>query len=279
MTARLLELSSADYFADKVEKSPTLSYSTAATLITQSPMHAHLEHPRLGGRAREQTASMATGTIIHALLLEDDPSKVIRELPFDDFRKKAAQDQRDEAIAAGVTPLTTQRYAELSGAAAAIRGRLAKLGVALTGKREVGVAWSEGGVLCRGRLDHLEPTTGQIDELKTTTVAPPEAIMRRIVDRGYDIQFAAYSSAVSKLLPELAGRVKFRFLFCETEPPYAVTPIVFGGMFREFGNRRWGRAVRSWARCLREGHWPGYAEESLSLEPLPWQFEREMETP
>lgn len=274
MTARLLDMSTADYYADKVEDVPTLSYSTAATMITQSPLHAQLEHPRLGGRPREATPAMATGTIIHALLLEENPGTVIQPVPFDDFRKKESREARDQILAAGMVPVTVERFSELTIAADTIRSRLADLGVKLNGKREVSVAWTEGKVKCRGRLDHLVLEKGQIDELKTTSSAHPDAITRRITERGYDVQHAAYTSAVEKLLPAMQGRVRFRFLFCETEPPYAVTPVEFSGVFREYGERRWMRAVRTWETCLREGRWPGYGNQVL--EPIPWVFEREM---
>lgn len=276
MTARLLDISAADYFADKVEDVPTLSYSTAATMITQSPLHAQLEHPRLGGRPREATPAMATGTIIHALLLEENPGTVIQVVPFDDFRKKEAREARDQVLAAGLTPVTVERFSELTIAADTLRGRLADLGVKFTGKREASVAWTEGRVKCRGRMDHLVLETGRIDDIKTTQSAHPDAITRLITNRGYDIQYHAYTSAIEKLVPDLAGRVRFRFLFCETEPPYAVTPVEFSGIFREYGERRWMRAVRTWETCLREGHWPGYTDRSVVLEPLPWAYEREI---
>lgn len=276
-SARILDITEADYFDDKVEDVPTLSYSIASTIVTQSPLHAYHIHPRLGGQKWEPSSAMDAGTVIHALLLEEDPGSKIQLIPFDDFRKKEAQAMRDEVRAAGKTPVPMDKFVELTAAADSIRERLAARKILLDGRREVGITWqadsSRGPVKCRGRLDNLVLEKGRIDEIKTTGDAHPETIIRRIIDQGYDIQQSAYVSAVEKLDPRLAGRVKFRFIFCEIKPPFAVTVAEFDGLFIEHGVRRWNDAVNIWARCLAEKRWPSFADdEVVRLTPPAWRL-------
>ncbi len=281
MSARILNLSEDDYHNDRVGDVKTLNYTTAATIVTQSPLHAYHQHPKLGGQKWEPTAAMDAGTVIHALLLEDNPGEKIQVVPFDDFRTNAAKAARDEIRAAGKTPVTMDKFGKLTDAANAIRARLTDMGILLDGRREAGIAWeakgARGPVACRARLDHLLLEKGRVDEVKTTGEASLDKIIRKIIDQGYDVQYAAYTSAVQSLDPSLAGRVKFRFLFCEIEPPYAVTPVDLSGVFREYGERRWNRAVDVWSRCLAENHWPGYVERTTTIEPPPWILAREME--
>jgi hypothetical protein len=98
--ARLLDCSKEQYHADPTEV-PSLSYSVAKILLTESPMHAYYYHPRLGGHVREQTKAMGKGQVIHKLLLGIGADIVV--VRADNFRTKAAQELRDAAIAAGKT--------------------------------------------------------------------------------------------------------------------------------------------------------------------------------
>src|SRR5258708_6613608 len=71
MIARLLDVSDADYHADRlgVTTEPTLSASCAVTLVTGSAAHAVREHPRFGATPRIATEEMDKGTILDAILL------------------------------------------------------------------------------------------------------------------------------------------------------------------------------------------------------------------
>jgi hypothetical protein len=84
-----------DYHADPCV-SPSLSQSIAHTLVTLSPRHAWLEHPRLGGQKRKATKAMDEGSILHRLLLgEGVDVGVIHE---DDYKTKAARELRDQIL-------------------------------------------------------------------------------------------------------------------------------------------------------------------------------------
>jgi hypothetical protein len=279
-TARVLTCTEAEYHADPCS-TPSLNQSVARTLITKSPLHAWTEHPRLGNVPRETTVPKIEGTVIHALLLGKGGHE-IEVLNFDNYRTKAAQVQRDTVIMEGRTPVLEHKYAEITTAADVIRKNLAEQGVVFEGgQAEVSIEWQEEGdegpVLCRGRLDYLilEKNFALIYDPKKITSADEQTCMRSAEDYGLAIQRAAYVSAIEKLRPDLAGRVSFKFVFMEIEPPYFALPREGDGVFAWYGEERWHRAVTTWERCLRTNNWPGYPIVPLSVSP--WALKREEE--
>jgi hypothetical protein len=269
-TARILRCTEAEYHADPCEI-PSLNQSIAHVLLTQTPLHAYAKHPRLGNQPSETTIPKIEGTVIHALLLGKG-AESIDVLAFDNYRTKAAQTARDDSINAGRTPVLASKHAEIVTAADTIRRNLADQGVDFTGgMTEVPIEWQEEGneglVLCRGRLDFLklEASSALILDPKKIVSADPLTCSRSAEDFGLFVQRAAYVSAVEKLRSELAGRVKFKFVFMEIEAPYAVAVRECSGVAEWFGEQRWRRAVVTWEKCLKTGHWPGYPVEPLEV--------------
>ena len=274
--ARILNVTEAEYFADPCPM-PSLSQSIARVLVTESPRHAWLRHPRLGKQPEEATAALDDGSILHKLLLGKGASVEI--IAADSYRGKAAQELRDAATAAGRIPILAARYTELAKAAQLLRQQSAALGFALTGQSEVALEWSEGDddpVLCRGRLDHVFLDRGIIYDVKKTRSANPFYLRRKFVELGYDIQYAAYTRALAKLTPEFEGRVDFVFLFMEIEPPYSVVPVRPDGAFREIGSMRWQRAVEIWRKCLAADAWPSYCDSAITLDAPVWVINQEL---
>jgi len=97
-----------------------------------------------------------------------------------------------------------------------------------------------------------------ITDLKTSRDTSPVAFARTIIAYGYDIQAAAYVSAVEHVRPEQVGRVRYQWIVAEIEEPYAVARIVPSESMMAHGRARWARALAIWERCLRTGTWPGY---------------------
>lgn len=271
----------ATYHTDPCEV-PSLTASMAHVLVSKSPMHAWLLHPRLGGKRREATREMNMGTLAHALLLGCEHELVVVQA--DDWRSQAARDLRDAARAAGQVPCLQRELDEARTAVKGVRARLNALKMKLSGKSEVSIFWSEQAddgstVQCRGRIDHLLLTKQRaiIYDLKSCRSAHPKACQMHAFAYGYDIQAAAYRSALAHVLPKYAGREEFRFLFAELEEPYAVTPCAPAGTLRELGSRRWRRAINTWAACTASKKWPGYAEGLLQLEAPHWALTDEEE--
>ena len=280
MNAHLLDVPAAVYHADPCD-TPSLSYSTAATLINESPRSAHYYHPRLGGHTRKATGNMKLGTLADALLLGRASS--IRELPFDDWRTKASKKAWADALAAGAIPCLGK---ELEPALTLV-GQITKLlradfGIALTGRNQVQLTWTEesphGPVLCRCMLDHWLEERATILDIKTTTADQLQRLHSIAVRFGYDIQAAAYISGVRHWKPELAGRVEFIDVHCVVGPPVDVVPLSACHSFIDLGEMRWQRAVDTWAECRKNDDWPGIARKRIAPAEAPaWALQREQE--
>lgn len=279
-----MSMTAEQYHADPCE-TPSLSASVASTLIRQSPYHAWLSHPRLGGRPRESTPEMDRGTLLHALILGTPTNVAI--VPADNYRTKAAQEARDAARDAGQIPVLEREWAGYLEVADAVGQALDAAGVRLMGESEPVAVWEEpseaGPVQCRGRLDHVtfDGDGATIFDLKTCRNAHPRSCERHVIEFGYDLQRAAYVSAISQIQPECAGRVRFVWLFVEevespTGKPGAVLTVAeASGTMRELGESRWRRAVETWAKCLRANEWPAYG--SVRLDAPDWALRDETE--
>lgn len=279
MTAQRLTCTTAEYLADPAPE-PSLSSSIAKVLLERSPAHARLVHPRLGGMPqREITAAQDVGTLIHRLVLGKGAD--IHPINAADYRTKAAQSERDAARSDGKIVCLLGQYHWAGQASMKIRFHLADAGVQLAGESEVPLLWQEqadhGAIYARGMLDHVVPRDGwlHVYDLKTCESAHPDACMRSVARFGYDIQAHAYTRAAELVWPEYEGRVSFAFLFCEVEPPYAVTVATLDSLMRERGRRRWERAVALWSRCLHTDTWPGYTTEPVTLESPGWLLYQE----
>ncbi len=274
--ARILNVTEEEYFADPCAV-PSLSQSIANVLVTESPRHAWLRHPRLGKQPEEATRALDDGSVLHKLLLGKGAS--VQIIDADSYRTKAVQMIRDAAVDEGKIPMLVAQYNRLSEAADRLRQQCAALGFPLTGQSEVAIEWTEGEadpVLCRGRLDHVFLDRGVIYDVKKTRSANPKYLRRNFVELGYASQYAAYTRALAKLAPEFEGRVDFVFLFMEIEPPYSVVPVRPDGAFKEIGALRWQRAVDMWRQCLCTNHWPSYCDSAITLEAPVWVINQEL---
>jgi hypothetical protein len=267
MSGTLLDISIDEYHALEA-----FSSSAAKTLIARSAAHAR------AGFRKTPTYAMERGDVIHRLLLGKGKDFVAIE--HGDYKTKAAQTKRDEARASGLVPILAHQLESACIAAESIRVQLADRGIVFDGLSEQAATWTEhtefGDVQCKALFDHVWPATGLALDIKTTENAAPSAVERTAENLGYGIQHAAYTRALAALDPNLVGRVGLAFVFCETEDePYAVNICEPDGVFRELGERRWLRAVREWARCTRDNHWPTYGASVNQLTAPSWALIKE----
>ena len=272
MTARILDIS-----PDEYHLRPGLSASIATTLITRTPLHAWQEHPLYGGKGKTPTAAMDFGTVVHAIVL--GKGKHYAPVPFEDYRTAAAKQTRDAYRKAGLIPLLHHQLTDAERCAAAVTRRLAEHGIELDGQSELAIEWEEpspsGPVLCRGMFDHAWIDDGTILDLKIVGNAETSQLERSAERFGYGIQAAAYTSALTALRPELAGRVQFLFAFGESEEPHALNLTEPDGMLRDLGERRWRRAVSTWAECIASNTWPAFGQGVNRLSAPAWALARE----
>lgn len=278
--ARMHTMDADAYHRDEGGEQPSLSASIAHLLCTASPAHAWAAHPRLNPAfKREEQEKFDVGTAAHALLLEGVDSMTIVDAP--DWRTNAAKDARDEARANRQIPMLTKHAAELLAMVTAVREQLADIDadppLLADGKPEQCLVWQElgGAVTCRARLDWLRHDHRTIDDLKTTSrSANPETWTRTLFGIGSDVQMSFYlrgARAVLGVEPE------FRFIVCETKPPYAVSVVSLAPDALTLANKKVSYAIDLWARCLRDDRWPAYAPRVHYAELPPWEEARWLE--
>lgn len=263
----VFDLDAATYHNDPVAGG-SLSSSGARKLLAPS-CPAAFKAWRDGGQQRREAFDV--GRAAHAEVLgTGDPIAVIDA---DDWRGKAARAARDEAYAAGYTPLLSDQAAAVQAMAEAIRadpdaGPLLAAGEGLT---EQTLVWhnDETGVTCRAMVDRIaeawpgDPLT--IIDLKTTTCAEPGAIGRSVEKYGYHQQAAWYLDGVRALGLDGGLPADFVFVFVEKTPPHLVTTCRLDTEALAWGFTLNRKARDIYRQCTETGRWPGYADQIVTV--------------
>lgn len=256
------------YVADPAP-SPSLNAGAAHTILTKSPRHARFDHPRLNAnREQDKSSRLDIGTIAHALLLEDDSSRVV-VIEADDWRKKEAKEQRDEAWILGKLPILSKDYFGIQEMVVAAKYAISKSEFASdfkAGIAEQTLIWEHEGVWCRSRPDKATKDWRVLFDYKTVAgSANPQAFMRTILQQGYDLQAALGMLGVEDL--GLADNPAFVFIVQEIEPPYAVSFVCLSPEWQQLAHDKILRAMSIWKGCLRTDNWPTYTERTAYLAP------------
>jgi len=276
------DVSERDYHADCVGPMPSLSNSIAKLLVTRSPRHAAYKHPRLNKDLRpedtESNRAMDIGTAAHKTVL--GRGRQIDVLPFDDYRKKAAQEARDAARDAGNVPILADDMDAVRLLAEAAMDQLAGTSLAgyfdAPGRSEVTMVWRDlGGVWCRGRIDRLPDSVADgghvvLADLKTTAgSAHPDDWQSTAFDLAYDIQSVMYPRGLQHVIPAAIRSVTFKFAVLEQKPPFGLSVVEFSGQALEEAAQLVDLAIKMWAVCLKRGEWPGY--DDAVVDPPHWR--------
>lgn len=266
---------------------PSLSSSIAKLLVTRSPRHAFLKHPRLNkAKALEvepTNRKRDIGSVSHKLVL--GAGKMVRGLNFGDYKSADARKARDAAKAAGLVPILADDFEKAEAIASVVRGELQGTeldGIFDDGEPEVTIVWQDiGGIWCRSRVDFLPSAVRQgghviVPDLKTSSgSAHPEDWQRAGFDIGANIQAAFYERGLKAVIPTIRT-VEFRFVVIEQEEPYAASVVGMGGQAMEEARGLVELAMQIWASCTKSGSWPGYSKETTFLDP-PVYYARSME--
>jgi hypothetical protein len=250
------DLSDADYHADPCP-SPSLN-NTIAKVILRSPAHAYQAHPRLGRvLSPVQTKEMLIGSATHISLFGGQA--LIRVIDADSFRTKAAQEERDSALAAGDIPLLADDARLVESMTAVARPYVDSV---LPKKflTETTLCVQEGeGLWRRGKVDACTTDLELMADYKTA-VSIADADLPFVVDKyGYAMQQEFY-----KRLARGVGATdpRFTFIFQEKDPPYCVRVVELDEAYAQIGANWVERATRAWDRAIVSGVWPGYSEQT-----------------
>ncbi len=258
-----LDIASADYFSDPCE-SPSLTQSIASVLLDRSPRHAALRHPRLNPAWEPyEDTKFNIGNAAHKLLIGRGKELVIVEA--DDWRTKAAKEEREAAQEAGSVAILAHQYKTAQAMSDAFVEQVqqipdcqeAFMGMA-GGHGEVVIIADYEGVTLRSMVDWMRDTT-HLDDLKTTGIsASPDRLPYAMADGGWDLQAAIQERILDVLDPSTAGRRHHYFYLQENDDPYEVTVCELPESVMTIGRAKLDKAIGIWRRCMTENRWPGY---------------------
>jgi len=273
MKAGIFDIPEDVYHADGIGETPTLSSSVAHMLIERSPRHAWVAHPKLNPAFEaEDSTKTDLGSVVHTLLLGKGAD--IRIVDADDWRTKAAKEEREAANAAGMQPILRKHAEQAQYIVAAARAQIDAheelAGIFANMRAEATLVWQEGEAWCRARPDVLPHGGNIMVDLKTTTMsAHPDAVQRRLFDTGADVQAAFYLRGAKAVLGR-GDEWHFRFVVVETEPPYALSVVALSPYGLAQAETKVNHAIRWWQKCTAANWWPGYPKRTCYVDPPVW---------
>ena len=256
-----------DYHGDAAP-APSLSAGCAKTLLTASPWHAAAEHPRLAAMLddlpprigdEDEPSRFDVGRAAHAIIT--GVGGEIARVEANDWRSKAAKEARDEARAAGMTPLLSEQADRVEVLVeAAVAQLVARVGYNPFGKREQNeqsMFWRDGDVWCRARPDAIDYEHRILWDLKTTgMLADPQAWTdTQVRATGIDLRAAHYLHGAKHLI---GPGWRYVFAVVEARWPHALSAVELPGSMLDTGEDMRKRAVGLFGRCLASGNWPAW---------------------
>ena len=283
----LFEVEVEDYHQDPCP-TPSLSNSLLKPLLAQSPQHAFQASSRLNPKFEPSgNDRFDLGSAVHMLALEK--GRALQVIEADDYRTTKAKEARDAARALGKIPILAEKYETALAMASSIRRGLrdfpgAEAALDLSrGKTEIGLFWEdEAGCWGRNLIDRLitdEPMWTIFDLKTIARSARPDdpSLGTHFVDMGYDTQAAMQERGLCRVFPELSGRLQFRFVFVELDPPHMLSVVEPDAATMTIARKKVARGFELWAECLRTRQFPGYPRKIVSLRSPEWLANRWLE--
>lgn len=288
-------------------KFPSLNSSTAKVIVRECPEDGWRMHPRGGAVRREATAATDDGNLFDRLLTgrldyaaPDKPSSWTRDnkskktvdtvyysdwngfrvVDADAWTTKIAQEVRDHGREKGLIPILQHKLEEAVSTASEMRARLELAGLnLLEGRQQVPIYWVEFAddgtpVQCRGLIDQLLVRGADylIRDLKSCESLQRRTFARQAYGYGYLTQAAAYTSGVERITGEF-GRVQFEWALVRKGVMPAAARRKPTGELLAIGQAEWRFAINTWAKCLREGLFPGYELAGVEyVHAEPWML-------
>lgn len=225
------------------------------------------------------------GKVAHALVLGDQGARIV-PLPYDDWRKKEAQERRDEVRATGATPVLEKDYETAQAMAEAVKAhKLAGPLLSRPGKPEQTIIWRDtsSGVLLRRRLDWLPNVVAGrrliLGEYKTTVCAHRDIFTNHVENYGYLLDLAFSVEAARQAgLDEDPG---FVYIAQEKDAPYLVNVISANELDLTIGRNLMRIAINVFAECTKTGDWYGFNRDGQpdQLDHRDWFVRKHGEEP
>ncbi|MCA3704292.1 MAG: PD-(D/E)XK nuclease-like domain-containing protein [Methylobacterium sp.] len=260
----------ARYHGDLCE-GPSVSGSGLARLEATTPAHFYADwYGNPDAAPRETTPAMAFGTAFHKYALEGfaafEAEYVIKPADLDGRTKEG----RAWKAANGNRPyVTTDELETIQAMTRAFRAKPKTAALMANARPEVTLIDQIGGVWVKGRPDAMNDKLRVAVNLKTCEDASEEAV-RKAID-AYAGSYYVSAALTLDLLMGLTGQNwAYVFVFIEKRAPYESRRVTLKPTVIEWGRLRYHRALTTFAECVKAGHWPGYADETIEADLPPW---------
>lgn len=265
----------ADAYHDDPVAGGSLSHSGAKKLL---PPSCPAIYKAWRDGPSEHKEAFDFGRAAHARVLGVGEPVVVVDA--DSWRSKAAQQQRDEAYAAGHTPILDRDDKTIEAMATALRRH--PIASALldpdSGTAEQTLVWrdAETGVMCRALVDFLRHHPGDggrlvVPDYKTSHEVDPESISKAIASYAYHGQGAWYADGAEQLGLS-SEQPAFVLIFQRKTAPHLVVCAQVPADDIGRGHERNRAARHLYRRCVDTDTWPGYADDRVIATPLPtWE--------
>lgn len=258
----------------------TLSQSQMGRILDETPLDFAYNHVQLNPEIAEEkvkaTVEQQRGDIVHQLALGKGRGYFVLPAEYGDFKKKAAQELRDEAISRGETPILAHKFEEAEIMAEVIRERIDEALGGAPYETEVVFLYQEmtsaGPVWIRGMVDVWCPEQKIILDPKITPMLYNGKVERHLLNMGWDRQGALYPHAIGQIIGE-PGRVKFADLMIKPEAPFTSRLVRLEKAWEHSAIKQCKIAIERFGRCLYAGRWPGFEETAFVALPA-WEDKR-----
>lgn len=218
---------------------------------------------------KEQTPAMLFGSAVDCLLFDGEAAYQERyvEHPGLDFRTVAGKAWKAANEGKSIVP------AEVKGCAQAVREHPIAAGFLDEGECQLSLFWTdaETGIDLKARPDIFVPVNfGALVDLKTTDSADPEAFAKIAYRFRYHWQAAMYLDGLSACFGEQHNEAVY--IVAERDPPHRVEVMRLGEAELELGRDEYRIALRKYAECERNNHWPLSTGEVQELHFPGWAF-------
>lgn len=253
------DIPEASYLTDQT----SLSSSGAKRLATATP--AEFRWDQLN--QRKPKPEFDFGSLVHKMVL--GAGSEIVTIDADDYRTKAAREQRDQAYIDHKVPVLEKQWRKAERMVEALHLHETAHELLKVGSAEVSMYWVDPatGVRCRGRIDWLRPHVA-ID-YKTSADASPRAFTKSVHSFGYHQQDAWYLDGLRAVGHPVDD---FLFIVQSVEAPYLVSVNRLSPEAIAYGRELNSRALATYKECKALGMWPGHGERIHTLNLPAWAY-------
>lgn len=230
--------------------------------LNSSTLKAFAKVPALAHVAREETAAMVLGSLVHCAILEPE-SLAVRYQPTDLDRRGTKAWADTESKSCGRELVKRADWDTAIAMRDAVWSNPVAAELLSGAQTEQSVFWDDAltGYPCKARADAVNNRLNVLIDVKTTVDASPREFARQFTKMGYGLQDAHYRAGFSAS--------DMVFIAVEKNPPYLVAMYELSAEQLAVYTDRRAELVASYAECVKSGLWPGY-DANIQILELPW---------